>query len=259
MAHGEVPEAVVRRLPLYLRYLRMLERQGIRTVSSFQMGEDLLLNPAQIRKDLAFFGEFGRKGIGYDVPYLIEKIRHILHLDRCVPIALVGAGNLGTALARYNAFQESHMRITAVFDRDPRKVGQRLTEDLVVYGMDELDRVVREQGIRVGIIAVPRESAQEVLEHMVQAGIRAVLNFAPQILKAPPGVRVHYADITAELATLAYYLHCSPGSPALPSEAAASSPSDAPALGVASVPASPENARPASETPLPHLRPSEEG
>jgi len=209
LARGEVSDAVVRRLPLYLRYLRMLERQGIHTVSSFQMGEDLFLNPAQIRKDLAFFGEFGRKGIGYDVPYLIEKIRQILHLERCVPIALVGAGNLGTALARYNAFQETHMRITAVFDRDPNKVGQKLTEDLVVYGMDDLDRVVREQRIRVGILAVPAEAAQEVFEHMVQAGIRAVLNFSPKILKVPSGVRVHYADITAELAGLAYYLHCS--------------------------------------------------
>jgi len=259
VAHGEVSDAVVRRLPLYLRYLRMLERQGIRTVSSFQMGEDLYLNPAQIRKDLSFFGEFGRKGIGYDVPYLIERIRHILHLDRCVPIALVGAGNLGTALARYNAFQEAHMRITAVFDRDPQKVGRRLTEDLVVHGIDELDHVVRERGIRIGIIAVPRESAQEVLDRMVRAGIRAVLNFAPQILKAPPGVRVHYADITAELAALAYYLHQSPGLPARSPQVethsafGASSPND----GRVSSPT--EEALSASQGDLPHIPSSEEG
>ncbi|CAM3522889.1 redox-sensing transcriptional repressor Rex [Hydrogenibacillus schlegelii] len=200
-----ISDAVIKRLPIYLRYLTYLDRMGVRTVSSHQMGKDLGLNPAQIRKDLAHFGEFGRKGIGYEVRYLIKKIRQILHLDQLIPVALVGAGHLGTALARYNAFQQDNMRIVAIFDHSPLKAGREI-DGIRIQPMEELQPTVKEKDIRVGIITVPDYAAQEVADLLVEAGIEAILNFAPTIIHVPPHVRVHHADLTTELHSLAYYL-----------------------------------------------------
>ncbi|KAA9006274.1 redox-sensing transcriptional repressor Rex [Paenibacillus spiritus] len=205
MKSDKISEAVVRRLPVYLRFLNDLNKREISTVSSQELGQKLDLNPAQIRKDLAYFGDFGRKGIGYDVPYLIEKIRHILKLDQPINVALVGAGNLGHALSNYNAYLKDTMKITAVFDAYEPKVGQKI-HSLTVQPMSELQETVRSQGIRIGIITVPDQEAQNVADLLIEAGIEAILNFAPVILKTPPYVRVHAADFTTDLQSLAYYL-----------------------------------------------------
>lgn len=205
MKSMKISEAVVRRLPIYLRFLNELSRMNVTTVSSQDLGNKLNLNPAQIRKDLAYFGEFGKKGIGYDVAYLIEKIRQILKLDREIQVALVGAGNLGRALSNYNAYLKDNMRIVAIFDAMPQKVGEKLN-NLTVLPMDELVSVVKEKQIRIGIITVPASEAQNVANRFVEAGIEAILNFAPVVIRVPEHVRVHHADFTTDLQSLAYYL-----------------------------------------------------
>jgi redox-sensing transcriptional repressor len=201
----KISEAVVRRLPIYLQVLNDLQKRDVQTVSSQELGNKLNLNPAQIRKDLAYFGEFGRKGIGYDVTYLIEKIRQILGLDQSLNVALVGAGNLGRALCNYNTYLKDNMKITAVFDAHPSIVGTSINK-LTVLPMEVLKETVAERNIRVGIITVPAVEAQNVADRFVEAGIEGILNFAPTILRVPEQVRIHYADFTTELLSLAYYL-----------------------------------------------------
>lgn len=201
----KISEAVVRRLPIYLRFLNELAMKNIMTVSSQDLGQKLDLNPAQIRKDLAYFGEFGKKGIGYDVAYLIEKIRQILKLDRHIQVALVGAGNLGRALCNYNTYLRNDMKIVAVFDAMPSKAGETIN-NLTVQSMQEMKQTLAKLGVRIGIITVPAIEAQNVANQFVECGIEAILNFAPVIIKVPPEVRVHHADFTTELQSLAYYL-----------------------------------------------------
>lgn len=205
MKTPKISEAVVRRLPVYLRYLNDLNRRGVQMVSSQDLGQRLDLNPAQIRKDLAYFGEFGKKGIGYDVAYLIEKIRQILKLNQTIPVALVGAGNLGRALCNYNAYLKDNMKIVAVFDSSTDKIGLQLN-NLTVLPMERLGETIREHKVRIGIITVPAFEAQVVANQFVEAGVEAILNFAPIIIKVPNEVRVHHADFTTELISLAYYL-----------------------------------------------------
>lgn len=205
MKSMKISEAVVRRLPIYLRFLNELSRMNVTTVSSQDLGAKLNLNPAQIRKDLAYFGEFGKKGIGYDVTYLIEKIRQILKLDREIQVALVGAGNLGRALSNYNAYLQDNMKIVAIFDAMPGKVGEKLN-NMTVLPMEKLADTIRDMQIRIGIITVPASEAQNVANHFVDAGIEAILNFAPVIIRVPDNVRVHHADFTTDLQSLAYYL-----------------------------------------------------
>ncbi|MGZ9584079.1 redox-sensing transcriptional repressor Rex [Paenibacillus marinisediminis] len=201
----KISEAVVRRLPLYLRHLMELKQREVLTISSQDLGQKLDLNPAQIRKDLAYFGDFGRKGIGYDVSYLIEQIRHILKLDLKIQVGLVGAGKLGQALCNYTTYLQDNMKIVAVFDAHPDKVGTALN-NLIVQPMDQLIDTVKSKGIRIGIITVPALEAQHVADQFVEAGVEAILNFAPVILKVPPHIRVHTADFTTDLFSLAYYL-----------------------------------------------------
>ncbi|MEX2460784.1 MAG: redox-sensing transcriptional repressor Rex [Paenibacillaceae bacterium] len=205
MKKPKISEAVVRRLPIYLRYLNVLHIQNVQTVSSNELGQKLDLNPAQIRKDLAYFGEFGKKGIGYDVNYLIEKIRQILKLDQSIQVALVGAGNLGRALSNYNAFLKDNMKIVAVFDAMESKVGDKII-NLTVQPMSELNHTIKAMNIRIGIITVPAAEAQFVANEFIYAGIEAILNFAPAILRVPNEIRIHHADFTTELQSLAYYL-----------------------------------------------------
>jgi redox-sensing transcriptional repressor len=205
MKTEKISEAVVRRLPVYLRYLHELNMQNVQTVSSNDLGHKLDLNPAQIRKDLAYFGEFGKKGIGYDVNYLIEKIRQILKLDQFIQVALVGAGNLGRALSNYNAYLKDNMKIVAVFDALESKVGDKIN-NLTVQPMSELAQTIKTQNIRIGIITVPATDAQSVANTFVKAGVEAILNFAPVILKVPSDIRIHHADFTTELQSLAFYL-----------------------------------------------------
>jgi redox-sensing transcriptional repressor len=205
MKQDKISEAVVRRLPIYLRFLNELSLSDIQTVSSQELGEKLDLNPAQIRKDLAYFGDFGRKGIGYNVAYLIEKIRQILKLDKPINVALVGTGNLGRALCNYNMYTRDNMKIAAVFDADTSKTGMKINS-MTVQPMTELKDMVSSLGITIGIITVPAMEAQNVADQFMAAGIKGILNFAPAVLKVSPGVRIHYADFTAELLSLAYYM-----------------------------------------------------
>ncbi|OZB94897.1 redox-sensing transcriptional repressor Rex [Paenibacillus sp. XY044] len=206
MKSEKISEAVVRRLPIYLRYLNELNKREVATVSSQELGQKLDLNPAQIRKDLAYFGDFGRKGIGYDVSYLIEKIRQILNLDQQINAVLVGAGNLGQALSNYNLYLKENIKIVAVFDANPSKIGTRINT-LTVQAMDELKETIQSRNIRIGIITVPDFEAQNVADQLIASGIEAILNFAPTILKAPANIRIHAADFTTDLLSLAYYLN----------------------------------------------------
>lgn len=205
MKSEKISDAVVRRLPVYLRFLNELSRREVSTVSSQELGQKLDLNPAQIRKDLAYFGDFGRKGIGYDVAYLIEKIQQILNLDQQINVALIGAGNLGQALLNYNAYVKDNMKIIAVFDASPGKIGGKIN-NIEIQPIEMLDETVHNHNIRIGIITVPAAEAQRVADKLVAAGIGAILNFAPTILKVPAEVRVHAADFTTDLISLAYYL-----------------------------------------------------
>ncbi|GIO65195.1 redox-sensing transcriptional repressor Rex [Paenibacillus sp. JTLBN-2024] len=206
MKSEKISEAVVRRLPVYLRYLNDLHKREVATVSSQELGQRLDLNPAQIRKDLAYFGDFGRKGIGYDVSYLIEKIRHILNLDQQINAVLVGAGNLGQALSNYNFYLRENIKIVAVFDENPKKIGKKINT-LTVQPMEEITDTIKNRNIRIGIITVPAVEAQNVADQLIGAGIEAILNFAPTILKAPANIRIHAADFTTDLLSLAYYLN----------------------------------------------------
>lgn len=201
----KISEAVVRRLPVYLQVLNDLNMRDVQTVSSQELGNKLDLNPAQIRKDLAYFGDFGRKGIGYDVTYLIEKIRQILKLDQPLNVGLVGAGNLGRALCNYNTYLKDNMKITAVFDIHPSMVGASIN-GLTVLPMEKLKETIAERNIRIGIITVPATEAQNVADKFAEAGVDGILNFAPTILRVPEHVRIHYANFTTELMSLAYYL-----------------------------------------------------
>ncbi len=200
-----IPDVVIRRLPVYLRYLHQLQEYEVDTVSSQQMGVDLNLNPAQIRKDLSVFGDFGIKGMGYKVVELAEKISGILGLDKEIPIVLVGVGNLGAALCRYNRYQESATKIIGIFDGHPSKIGQH-HGSLEVRPMEELADFIRQHQVKMAILATPPSAAQSVCDALVAAGIKAILNFAPLLLQAPPHVRVSNADVTSELQALAYYL-----------------------------------------------------
>jgi redox-sensing transcriptional repressor len=201
----KISEAVVRRLPIYLRYLSHLQQMGVTTVSSQQMGKTLDINPAQIRKDLAAFGDFGKKGIGYDVNYLIEKIRQILKLDQEIHVALVGAGHLGHAISNYNAYLQDNMRIVAIFDADPNKLGKQIA-GITIQPLDELKQTVRDKQIRLAIITVPASAAQSVADQLIDAGIEGILNFAPITIRTDKDVRIDYADVTSSLQSLAYYL-----------------------------------------------------
>jgi redox-sensing transcriptional repressor len=197
------PKAVVGRVSLYLRELESLQRQGRATISSSQLGAALGFNDAQVRKDLAFFGQFGYPGIGYRVEELIAALRRILGIDRVWPSALVGLGNLGRALLRYRGFRNRGFHVVALFDNDPRKVGQTV-DGLVVHHIDELPQVAPALRISLAILSVPAECAQRVADQVVAGGIVGLLNFAPTSLAVPASVNVVHVDLSVQLEHLAY-------------------------------------------------------
>jgi redox-sensing transcriptional repressor len=197
------PKAVVGRLSLYLRQLEALQHQGAVTVSSHQLGEPFSIKNAQVRKDLAFFGQFGHPGVGYRTDELIEAVRHVLGIDRDWPLALVGVGNLGRALLKYRGFRSRGFNIVALFDNDARKVGQRY-DGLVVEPLDSLRPVLALKAIRLAILCVPADSAQRVADLLIASGIQGILNFAPIPLVVPPSVNVMAVDLSVQLENLAY-------------------------------------------------------
>lgn len=200
-----IPDIVVGRLPIYLRALSFLVAEGREITSSQELGDRLGISSAQIRKDLSHFGEFGKQGTGYDISFLRDQLQRILQVDRIWDVVLIGAGDLGHALAHYGGFSGRGFRIAAVFDNDPDKVGQPLA-NLVIQDSQDLVDVVRQQAIHVALIATPASGAQPVADALVSAGIRAILNYAPITLTVPHGVRVQYIDPVAHLQRMTFYL-----------------------------------------------------
>jgi len=200
-----VPEVAVRRLPVYLRVVEELIDEGEEIVSSAELSGRSGITSEQIRKDLAYFGAFGTRGVGYSTTLLQGRIRDILGVDRPVSVALVGAGNLGTALCRYNLSRHKDVKIQAVFDSDWDKIGKRI-EDVEILPMEDLPDVVAELGIRLAIIAVPAGAAQGVADLLVGHGVGAILNFSPAKLSVPEGCVLQSIDLTTELQSLAYYI-----------------------------------------------------
>jgi redox-sensing transcriptional repressor len=204
-AGTHIPEGVIERLPLYLNVLLQIRQSGEETVSSARLGELARVNPAQIRRDLTHFGSFGRRGIGYDVDNLTDRIQRILGSDHVHRLVLVGAGKLGSAIAAYDGLSKHGFIVTAVFDNDPAKIGGRLG-DVVVRDMRELESTVSEQGISIGVVAVPPAAAQEVTDRLAAAGIRVILNYTPVVVLVPDGVTLHNTDPVQELLHTLYYL-----------------------------------------------------
>ena len=202
---SRIPQGVIERLPSYLNVLLHLRDEGSQTVSSAQLSDMAEVNAAQIRRDLAYFGQFGKRGVGYDVPLLIERIQRILGSDHVQRIAIVGAGNLGSAIAQYDGLRARGFVVAAVFDADAAKIGTRVG-DLIVRPIGELERVVREQGIRFGVIAVPSEAAQEVADRLCAAGIQVILNYSTAFVTVSDTVTLHNTDPVRELLHTLYYL-----------------------------------------------------
>ena len=200
---SDVPIPVVRRLSLYLRQLEVLEAAGTVTVSSRTLARSLGLTDAQVRKDLTYFGQFGRPGIGYEVSALIQRLRSVMGTDKITATLLVGVGNLGRALAAYEGFGPKGFELVAIFDASEKKVGQRIG-GLTVEPMQKLEKTVRARSIRLGLMSVPASAAQSVADRLVAAGIRGILNFAPGAIKVPEEVTVHTLDVASELEQLSF-------------------------------------------------------
>jgi len=200
---GKVPDPTVSRLSLYLRCLRQLATEGVRTVSSAQMEARLGITSAQIRKDLSHFGELGRPGIGYDVEHLLGRLTEIMQLDREQRAIIVGAGNLGAALVRYWGFSDTPFRIVGIFDNNFSKIG-RMLWNLEIQDIHRLPEINETLRATIGLITAPAEAAQEVVGVMISSGIRGILNFAPTVVTVPPGVALRTVDLTRELEILSY-------------------------------------------------------
>jgi redox-sensing transcriptional repressor len=204
-----IPNPAVRRLSLYLRQLEAFKRKDRRTISSKQLGESLNLTDAQVRKDLAYFGQFGHPGIGYRVDDLIAQVRHILGTDKVWNVLLIGAGNLGRALLAYRGFSTKGFNLVAVFDNDPTKVGKKFGT-FTVQPLSELADTIRKSGIRLAIMTVPAEVAQDVAEQLVAAGIRGLLNFAPVSLQLPTEIATNSVDLAVSLEQLSFQVNFQP-------------------------------------------------
>ena len=207
MKSAKISELTTNRLSIYLRCLNTLSAAGIKSVSSQALAEQFNLNSAQIRKDLGYFGEFGVRGVGYYIEDLREHITKILGLDKPHRVGIVGAGRLGTALANYKGFERSNFAVMALFDNDEQKIGRRIGQDKVeVHDVRKMPRIVTELEIDVMVIAVPARVAQRVLNQIMSAGIKAILNFAPASLNARLDVKVKTVDLTTSLESLSYFL-----------------------------------------------------
>jgi redox-sensing transcriptional repressor len=202
----QVSELTTNRLSVYLRCLNVLDGAGVRTISSQSLAEQFHLNAAQIRKDLAYFGEFGVRGVGYYVRDLKRHLRQILGLDRKLRVAIMGAGNLGLALADYPGFRQEGFEIAALFDTLREKVGQQSRGGVPIHDFHDLRKISKRDAIRIAVIAVPAPAAQQVLNQVVAAGIKAVLNFSPGTLEVPAGIKLKSVDLTVSLESLSFFL-----------------------------------------------------
>jgi redox-sensing transcriptional repressor len=199
-----IPEATVARLPLYYRALVDIAEHRITTVSSERLAELAGVNAAKVRKDLSYLGSYGTRGVGYDVEYLLHEISRELGLTRDWPVAIVGLGNLGHALANYRGFGARGFQVVALVDADPDKVGERIG-DLIVEGVQDLGRIVAERRVAIGVIATPAGAAQAVADRLVEAGVGSILNFAPTVVVVPAHVSLRKVDLATELQILSFY------------------------------------------------------
>src|SRR5688572_6056826 len=201
----EIPEVVVNRLPTYARALAELAEDGESVVSSQALGERLDVTPAQIRKDLSYFGRFGKQGRGYNVHSLLSKLQEILGLDRQWRVCVVGVGRLGQAIAEYGGFEPQGFQIVAAFDSDPGRVGSKLGKTTVTHS-DELDSYLRQNHVDIGVVAVPAHAAQSVTDRLVNGGIRAILNYAPMTPHVPKDVTIRHIDPVLAMQSMTFYI-----------------------------------------------------
>ena len=205
MDANKIPDIVVSRLPRYLQALERLLDEGVKSTSSHELGERIGISAAQIRKDLSHFGEFGKQGTGYFIPYLIDQLHGILRVTKVWDIVLVGAGDLGHAIARYQGFANHGFRVAMVFDADPHKIGTTIG-NFTVQDMSQIAPMVSEAGIKIAMITVPASAAQSVAQELVKAGICAILSYAPIPLNLPPEIQVQYIDPIIQLQHMTYYI-----------------------------------------------------
>ncbi len=205
MTNATIPDIVVGRLPLYLRTLQLMLAEGRQVTSSQELGERLGISAAQIRKDLSQFGEFGKQGTGYHIEFLTEQLRIILKVDRIWDVVVVGAGDVGHAISRYQGFSDRGFKVAMVFDNDPQKIGQEVGK-FIVHDIKDLIPLVKKAGIRIAMLAVPASHAQEVTDWLIQGGVRAILNYAPINLQVPKNITVQYIDPVVHLQRMSFYL-----------------------------------------------------
>lgn len=205
MSSTFIPDIVVARLPRYLQALNQMEEEGKQSTSSQELGERIGISAAQIRKDLSHFGEFGKQGTGYAIPFLVDQLQGILKVKQVWDIAVVGAGDLGHAIARFQGFANRGFRVAMVFDNDPRKIGSKVGE-YVVQDMDNLIPMIQQAGIKVAMLTVPPAVAQSVAECLVRAQVCAILSYAPVPLNLPPDIHVEYIDPIMQLQHMTYYI-----------------------------------------------------
>ena len=205
MNSEKIPDIIIGRLPIYLRALQRLTEQGIYNTSSQELGEMIGISAAQIRKDISQFGEFGKQGTGYSIPFLVERLQGILKINRVWDVIVVGMGDIGHALARYNGFVNRGYQVTMVFDNDPQKVGQKVNQ-LEIFGMDVMVDKIKQNKIKIAMLTVPASVAQEVTNQLVKAGVKAILNYAPIHLTVPADVHVQHIDPATHLQRMTYYL-----------------------------------------------------
>ncbi len=211
MKTEKISEFTINRLSIYLRCLNLLAASGVTTTSSQVLAERFQLNSAQIRKDLTYFGEFGVRGVGYNVVELRSHLSQILGLDKQHRIGIVGAGNLGMALANYRGFDPEYFEVAALFDKEPSRLGITSRSGVCVYHIDDLRAIVAREHITIGVVAVPAEQAQEVVDRLTETGITAILNFAPVRLSTESGVRLKTMDLVISFESLSYFLSDSGG------------------------------------------------
>jgi len=205
MNADKVPDIIVGRLPIYLRALQRMAEKGMTTTSSQELGEHVGISAAQIRKDISQFGEFGKQGTGYPISFLIDKLREILKVNRLWDVAVIGAGELGHALSNYPGFTDRGFRIAMLFDNDPSKIGKSIGEFVVEDSVNMVERIFN-ANIKIAMLTVPAAAAQATAEKLVQAGIKAILNYAPISLNVPNTVHVQYIDPATHLQRMTYYL-----------------------------------------------------
>ncbi len=205
MSQSCISDLVVSRLPLYLRAMDLMIDKGKKSISSHELGKQLGFSSSQIRKDLSQFGEFGKQGTGYDVGYLSEQLRRILNVNHIWDVALVGFGNLGQAVASYSGFIHRGFRIVALYENDPEKVGSKIG-DLVIQDISEMVEDIRHRKIKIAMLAVPTSEAQNTAKTLIQAGVRAILSYAPITIAVPNYVRIEYIDPVSRLQQMTYYL-----------------------------------------------------